>query len=175
MELAQDNFWKIGYLIYLRNGTWIMKSLNAGFRYCQGPQLHYLKYQIGEVILGGQEVQIVRSRGILRRHISSSFPKRLLTLQQRHRSPYQNCETPSYWSVSLSMCLWWVSAHFIHQTCFPDLQLHRASTSLQEQARSDSASHILERTFSFISIAQFWLLSRVPELSVSPSRLNWHS
>lgn len=73
------------------------------------------------------------------------------------------------------MWLWIISTHLIHQTCFYYLQLCTASTSLQEQDGSGSASHIPDRTVSFISITQSWWLLRMSELSVSHSRLNQHS
>lgn len=73
------------------------------------------------------------------------------------------------------MWLWIISTYLIHQICFYYLQLCTASTSLQEQDESGSASHIPDRTVSFISITQSWWLLRMSELSVSHSRLNQHS
>lgn len=115
-------------------------------------QLHYLKYQTGVMTLGSGSLDCKEQLNLkeaLKPLLSSRdcwiFSKAPFSLQVM-------CETPSFCSISPPMCLWCISAHFIYQTCFYDLQLCWANTSLQEQAGYDSASHIPDITVSFISI-----------------------
>lgn len=124
--------------MYLMKGTLAHEEFHHSTHIPQGPVTPWPEIRNEGDEIRGLEGEITRNSWILRRSFSSSGWG---TICKGSIHQISKVWMSSFCLISLPMCLWLVSAHFIHQICFYYLQLCRASTSLQEWAGSDSASH----------------------------------